>query len=85
MDVNIIKLGILTVLAGLSGLFLLGFIIYVVYSVVSWRMKKAKLHQVWGALIGVGVNAVIFLLTFPVVYPELKDIFQRAILRFIGN
>ena len=83
MDVDIVRLGILTVLAGLSGLFLVGFVIYSIYSVVMWRLGKAKLHQLWGALLGIVVNGIVFLLTFPVAYPELLDIFDRAFRRFI--
>lgn len=83
VDVNIVRLGILTVLAGLSGLFAAGFVIFAIYSVVVWRLKKAKLYQLWGALIGGAINTVIFLLTFPIAYPELREIIDRAIRRFL--
>lgn len=85
LDLDLAWLGVLTLLAGLSGLFLLGFVIFAIYSVIAWRLKKVKLHQIWGALMGVVLNAVIFLLTFPVAYPELKDIIERAILRFMPS
>ena len=83
MDADLVRLGIITALAGLSGLFSAGFAFYSIYSVVVWRLGKARLHQLWGALLGVVVNGVIFLLTFPVAYPELLDIFDRAFRRFL--
>jgi len=83
METDIIRLGVMTILAGLSGLFLLGFVLYSIFSVVMWRLGKARLYQLWGALLGIVVNGVVFWLTFPVAYPGLMDIFERAFRRFL--
>lgn len=69
MDPQIIKYGILALAAALSGFFLVGFIIYTVYAGVMWFKVKKEKTKIWGGLIGVGLNGLVFILTFPVIFP----------------
>lgn len=83
MDTIIIRYAIMFVLAAVSGLFLAGFLIYTLYAVINWLRKKKDKEKMWGGLIGIGVNALIFLLTFPVIYSFIIDAVQKVLGRFL--
>ena len=84
MEMNplFIKYAILLVVAAISGFFLIGFIIYVIYALVNWFSKKKELTKVWGGLIGLCLNGLIFLLTFPAVYPVIRESLKKVLFQF---
>lgn len=84
MDTLLIKYAILAVVAAISGFFLIGFIIYSAYAAIQWLRKKTSgKEKIWGGLIGVGVNSLIFLLTFPAVFPVIMEAVEKVFVRFI--
>jgi len=83
MDPIIIKYAIMAVLAALSGFFLLGFLIYTLYAAIQWLQKKKGKEKMWGGLIGIGLNGIIFVFTFPVVFPIILDAVNKVLVRFL--
>lgn len=79
MDPRLIKYGIMAAAAGISGFFLIGFIIFTISVLLSKKKDKTRL---WGALVGVGVNLLIFLLTFPTVLPIILDAVHKVLFKF---
>ncbi|MGI6366478.1 MAG: hypothetical protein ACOX2G_12285 [Bacillota bacterium] len=83
MEAKLIKYAIMAVLAAVSGFFLVGFLFYSLYAAIYWLQKKIGKEKIWGGLIGVGINALIFLLTFPTVYPVILEAVDKVLLRFL--
>lgn len=79
MDPRLIEYAILAAAAGISGFFLIGFIIFTIAALLSKKKDKTRL---WGALVGVGVNLLIFLLTFPTVLPIILDAVHKVLFKF---
>ncbi len=79
MDSEFIKYIIMAVLAAISGFFLIGFVIFTISVLIS---KKKGRTRLWGGLVGVGVNLLIFLLTFPTVLPIIVDAVNKVLFKF---
>lgn len=84
MELNplFIKYVILSVIAAISGFFLIGFFIYIIYALINWFSKKKDLTKVWGGLIGLCLNGLLFLLTFPAVYPIILESLRKVLFKF---
>jgi hypothetical protein len=84
MELNplFIKYVILSVISAISGFFLIGFFIYIIYALINWFSKKKDLVKVWGGLIGICLNGLIFLLTFPTVYPVIREALKKVLFKF---
>jgi hypothetical protein len=75
----LIKYGIMAVLAALSGFFLAGFSVLTVIAAFSFKKSPTKL---WGSLVGIGLNGIVFLLTFPAVYPMVLQAINKVLFKF---
>ena len=82
MEAKLIKYAIMAVLAAVSG-FSGWILFYSLYAAIYWLQKKIGKEKIWGGLIGVGINALIFLLTFPTVYPVILEAVDKVLLRFL--
>lgn len=84
MELNplFVKYAIIAVITAISGFFLIGFFIYVICALVNWFSKKKDLTKVWGGLIGLCLNGLIFLLTFPAVYPIILESLRKVLFKF---
>ena len=84
MELNplFVKYVILSVISAISGFFLIGFFIYIIYALINWFSKKKELVKVWGGLIGICLNGLIFLLTFPAVYPIILESLRKVLFKF---
>ena len=76
---GLLKYAILAVLAAISGFFLLGFLITSIIALVSVKKRPEKL---WGSLVGLGINGLIFLFTFPTVWPFILEAIGKVLLKF---
>lgn len=79
MAEHLLKYGILAILAAISGFFLLGFI---VYSIIAATKFKNQPNRLWAGLFGVGINAFIFLLTFPTIRPIIVEAVEKVLFKF---
>lgn len=79
----LIKYAIIAILAAVSGFMLAGFIIYSIYASIRWLWKKENKEKIWGGLIGVGINGLIFVLTFPAIYPIIVQTVDKVFRRFL--
>ncbi|MDD4658001.1 MAG: hypothetical protein PHW26_03035 [Eubacteriales bacterium] len=79
MNALFIKYAVMAVLAAVSGFFLVGFIIF---SISALLAKKKQPQKLWGGLLGIGINGLIFLLTFPAVFPVLLEAINKVLFKF---
>lgn len=79
MDGPLLKYIIIAVLAAVSGFFLVGFLIFSVSSLITFKKNPQKL---WGGLVGLGINGLVFLLTLPQILPLLIKAIEKVLLRF---
>jgi len=80
MNAQLIKYAIMAVLAAVSGFFLVGFIIFSISALLA--KKKKQPQKLWGGLLGIGINGLIFLLTFPAVFPVLLEAINKVLFKF---
>lgn len=83
MDSLMIQYGVMAVAAALSGFFLLGFVFYTIYAVIYWLRQKTNKEKLWGGLLGLGLNGLVFVLTFPKVLPVAIEAVNKVLLRFL--
>jgi len=83
MEEILLKYGLLGIAAVLSGFFLVGFFIYTIYAVIHWFTKKTNQEKMWGGLVGVVLNGLIFVLTFPKILPFALDAINKVLVRFL--
>jgi apolipoprotein N-acyltransferase len=79
----IVKYAIIAGLAAISGFLLVGFFIYSTYAAILWLKEKKSKEKIWGGLIGVGLNGLIFALTFPRIYPIIIEAIDKIFRRFL--
>jgi H+/Cl- antiporter ClcA len=82
MEPSFIKFIITALLAALSGFFLLGFIVYTIYAMIHWYNKQKNKEKIWGGLIGIGINGLVFLFTFPSTLPKILEALEKLLVRF---
>lgn len=92
MDPLIVRYAIMAIIAAISGFFLAGFCIYTIYVAIQWLMDKKKerpdkeiakkKEKFWAGIIGLGVNGLLFAITFPVVYSVVFEAFYKVYDRF---
>jgi predicted PurR-regulated permease PerM len=79
LDPQYIRIIILGILAAASGFFLAGFIGYTFYALIHWYRKKANLEKIWGGLIGIGFNLLLFSISCSQVWPPVSELAGRLI------
>lgn len=79
MDGSLLKYAILATLAAVSGFFLIGFVVFSLKALVAFKKTP---NQLWGGLVGIGINGLIFLLTFPAVYPFILEAVNKVLFKF---
>lgn len=79
----LIKYAIIAFLAVVSGFLLAGFIIFSIYATINWLTQKKGKEKIWGGLIGVGLNGLIFAFTFPTIYPIIIEAVDKVFRRFL--
>lgn len=79
LDPQYIRIILLAVLAAASGFLLAGFSGYTVYAIIHWYRKKANLEKIWGGLMGVVFNLVIFVMSFSRAWPPISELAGKLI------
>lgn len=79
LEPQYIRIIILGVLAAASGFLLAGFSGYTVYAIIHWYRKKANLEKIWGGLMGIGFNLLIFAISFSQVWPPVSELAGKLI------
>lgn len=76
---HLTKYAFLAAFAAVSGFFLLGFIVFSIIAAISFKKRPNRL---WAGLLGIGVNAVIFFLTFPTIRPIIVEAVEKVLFKF---